>query len=298
MDWREAPSILQNLKAGTQMRGCAKAMEMQESEQVISGITIENRDYNRRNIGFWGWFMSPRGKIALPVCLLLVSLVAHAAVKKTTVRIKVLDFETRSYAAEDNGVPKNCDGINYDAYCRSTTTAQVVVTLLVQEGDETPFRIRCRTDARWSRCTPLERGASFDAKREKHGLTVYYVDDKGAVRKQLYTYVEEGDHSAQISAGGRAASSPAALPTASAPPAENAANGAQVEVKCSFTSTPPGAEVAVDGRYVGSTPSALDLSVGNHTVEVSLPGFEHWKRDLAVTSGSQLTVNAVLEKVQ
>jgi len=49
---------------------------------------------------------------------------------------------------------------------------------------------------------------------------------------------------------------------------------------------------------VGSTPSVLTLSVGNHAVEVALPGFAQWKRDLTVSTGSELTVNAVLQKVQ
>ena len=69
-------------------------------------------------------------------------------------------------------------------------------------------------------------------------------------------------------------------------------------VKCSFSSTPSGAEVTVDGRYVGSTPSVLSLIVGDHAVGVSLPGFAQWKRELTVSKGSELTVNAVLEKVQ
>ena len=67
-------------------------------------------------------------------------------------------------------------------------------------------------------------------------------------------------------------------------------------VKCSFSSTPSGAEVSVDGRYVGSTPSVLSLNVGNHAVEVSLPGFAQWKRQLTVSAGSELSVNAVLQK--
>jgi hypothetical protein len=69
-------------------------------------------------------------------------------------------------------------------------------------------------------------------------------------------------------------------------------------VKCSFSSTPNGAEITLDGKYVGSTPSAIQLSNGTHTVEISLPGFTVWKRDLTVASGSELTVNAILEKGQ
>jgi len=258
--------------------------------------------------------MSWRAKVTLSVCLLLVSVLASAATKKDTIRIKVLDSETRSNAAEDNGVPKNCDGVNYDAYCRSSTTAQVINTLLVQAGDEAPFRVSCKADTRWSRCMPLPRGESFDARKEKRGLTVYYADDKGAVRKQLYTYVEEAaGHTEEVPAGSQVppSSAPPAAPPAPAPapavprPAASApvapvapTQSGSATVKCSFSSTPNGAEITLDGKYVGSTPSAIQLSNGTHTVEISLPGFTVWKRDLTVASGSELTVNAILEKGQ
>ena len=52
--------------------------------------------------------------------LLVLSLSANAAVKNSTVQVKVLDSETRSISTGDNGVPKNCDGVNYDAYCLSS----------------------------------------------------------------------------------------------------------------------------------------------------------------------------------
>jgi hypothetical protein len=67
-------------------------------------------------------------------------------------------------------------------------------------------------------------------------------------------------------------------------------------VKCSFQSTPPGAEITIDGRFVGSTPSVVGVSAGAHVVLVTLPGFAQWKRDLTVAAESELTVNAILEK--
>ena len=57
----------------------------------------------------------------------------------------------------------------------------------MQEGDEPPFRIRCTAESKYSRCVPLPKGVTFDARREKHGIVVYYVDDKGKARSQLYT---------------------------------------------------------------------------------------------------------------
>ena len=37
----------------------------------------------------------------------------------------------------------------------------------------------------------MPKGESFEARREKHGITVYYVDDKGKARTQLYTLVND-----------------------------------------------------------------------------------------------------------
>ena len=254
---------------------------------------------------------------------MLVALWAGAVEKNDTIRITVLDSESRSITLSDDGVPKNCDAVNFDAYCHNSKTTEVTHTLLVKEGDDPPFRITCSVDTKWSRCVPLQKGQSFDARRDKRGLVVFYADDNGKLRKQLYTLVDpQAANSPPVAATKAAAPSPtpACQPSSPAPasstpkpdaaenrenpaPAANANVSANVSearegVKCSFTSTPAGAEVTVDGKYVGSTPSVLSLSAGNHAVEVSLPGFAQWKRDLTVSTGSELTVNAVLQKVQ
>jgi hypothetical protein len=69
-------------------------------------------------------------------------------------------------------------------------------------------------------------------------------------------------------------------------------------VKCNFSSTPPGAEITVDWRYVGSTPSEISLSIGTHIVVISAPGFAEWKRELTVVADSEVNVTASLQKAQ
>jgi hypothetical protein len=64
----------------------------------------------------------------------------------------------------------------------------------------------------------------------------------------------------------------------------------------SFKSDPDGADITVDGKYVGSTPSATRLTAGDHEIEIAKPGFKAWKRKMAVTTGGQVTVDAILEK--
>jgi hypothetical protein len=257
----------------------------------------------------------------LAILAVLLSAWLANATSKGTIQIKVLNSETHSVDLGGNGVPKNCDGVNFDAYCNNSKTSLLTSTLLVQAGSTPPFQVSCTIDSRWSKCTPLQKGESFDARKEKRGLVIYYVDDKGKARSELYTYLK-GETPPDLSAAGGAtspasAASGAAMesanPTSAPMPARSAAtapagsSGSSAEgttvaagrgetVKCSFASTPPGAEVTVDGRFVGSTPSVLGLATGTHVIAVSMDGYAQWKRELAVTAGSELTVNAVLEK--
>jgi len=236
---------------------------------------------------------------ALIASLGLMAVTANAVPRSEKIRIKILDAESRSVSLDDSGVPKNCDGLNYDAYCHSSQTVQVTNALLAQEDGQQPFWITCSADTKWSRCAPLATGESFDARREKHGLLVYFEDEKGKARQQLYALV------------GHAASNPALTETTeTTQPAASGAEEGKVRapsqaagvtaeaVKCRFTSVPPGADITLDGRYVGSTPSVLSLSSGVHSIAISLPGFAHWSREMTVSSDAELTVNAILEKAQ
>jgi len=261
--------------------------------------------------------MSMRRITTVQAVLLVLATLANAAPNGGTIRIKVLDSETRSMSLGGNDVPKNCDGLTYDAYCNSSRAAILTNTLLVQEDDGPPFRIACTSDSKFSRCIPLPKGESFNARREKRGITVYYEDDNGKERKQSYMLVASDAKTAtpaspaavapQPSPAPRAAapaqSSPAPAPSAtSAPvaaapsPAVAAQEAVPTNVKCNFSSTPPGAEITLDEKYVGSTPSEITVTTGTHVVAFSMPGFATWKRDLTVIPGSELTVSAILQK--
>lgn len=65
--------------------------------------------------------------------------------------------------------------------------------------------------------------------------------------------------------------------------------------KVSVGSTPEGADIEVDGNYVGSTPSTLNLQPGSHTIVITKSGYKPWQRKLLV-EGSTVNVSAELEK--
>lgn len=241
-------------------------------------------------------------KPALLAVFLLTTLFANAATKNT-IRVKVVDSATRTITTDDNGAPRNCDLSNYDAYCHGSTEGEVINVLLVQEGNAPPYRVRCVNDSKWSksRCALLPKGETFDAIKEKNGITVFYPDDNGKIQKQLYTYVAKDENGKPMAPQetGETQASPAAAGSAAESSSAASVGGSSLQpVKCSFSSTPSGADITLDGQYVGSTPSVLDVSAGKHVVAVTMPGFEQWKRDLTVSPGSELTVNAVLQKAQ
>jgi PEGA domain len=61
-------------------------------------------------------------------------------------------------------------------------------------------------------------------------------------------------------------------------------------------STPAGADISVDGAFVGNAPADLKLPPGKHTVSLTSEGFKPWTRDMTVLAGSATNLNAALEK--
>ena len=70
----------------------------------------------------------------------------------------------------------------------------------------------------------------------------------------------------------------------------------QPPAKVAIQSNPAGAEIYLDGQLVGSTPSTLELPAGNHEVSVRLSGYQDWTRNMRALSGSEINLNANLEK--
>jgi cytoskeletal protein RodZ len=73
------------------------------------------------------------------------------------------------------------------------------------------------------------------------------------------------------------------------------ANSTGTVTEVSISSTPPSADVEVDGKFVGNTPSSVSLPAGEYTVRITKKGFKAWERKLTV-SGGAANVNAELEE--
>jgi hypothetical protein len=89
-------------------------------------------------------------------------------------------------------------------------------------------------------------------------------------------------------------------PAAAQPTNLNASNRDQsapsTSAKLQIDSTPPGADIEVDGNFVGNTPSEVQVTEGDHTVDVKKAGFKAWERKMKTSAGSNIHVGAELEK--
>jgi S1-C subfamily serine protease len=63
----------------------------------------------------------------------------------------------------------------------------------------------------------------------------------------------------------------------------------------SITSNPGGAEIEVDGVFLGSTPAELPLLVGQRTIAIAKKGYKTYQRKVQVLAGSKQTISVVLE---
>ena len=73
------------------------------------------------------------------------------------------------------------------------------------------------------------------------------------------------------------------------------AAGAQTSL--TIESTPAGADIEIDGNFVGSTPSSVPVTLGNHDIAVRKKGYSTWTRHTNFNGGT-VHVNAELERVR
>lgn len=93
-----------------------------------------------------------------------------------------------------------------------------------------------------------------------------------------------------------AAKAPKAQPAVPAIQPAAASSAASTSAKIQLESDPSGADIELDGNFVGNTPSDVQVSEGDHTFTVKKTGFKDWERKMKVSGGSSIHLNAALQK--
>lgn len=81
--------------------------------------------------------------------------------------------------------------------------------------------------------------------------------------------------------------------TAVAPVNPTTSSASAVTIK----SVPDGGEISVDDKFIGTTPSTIQLAPGEHKISVSKSGFKTWERVVTINANGSINLNAELEKL-
>jgi hypothetical protein len=84
--------------------------------------------------------------------------------------------------------------------------------------------------------------------------------------------------------------------TASNPPTPSGDSSATGLSTVLVKSTPDGAEITIDGKFMGTTPSTLNLPAGEHTIKIGKGDYKEWNRTVTLSAGSNIKIDATLEK--
>ncbi len=140
---------------------------------------------------------------------------------------------------------------------------------------ESSDKIRANAKGTWSQCPAFGIGT-------KYALTVRSTSDARLEGTA-------GGKPSKLEYLGSAALSAAKVESAPSPQAQ-ATSGSLQQARVHITSSPNGAEIYIDGKFFGNTPSDVTLAAGAHIVKVTIGGKE-WLRSVQITSG-EITVHA------
>lgn len=176
---------------------------------------------------------------------------------------------------------------NYSGTSHTTTSGHSIAVYrvydnLVIEGEDAVYITSERLRWRWS------KGAHVAV----NGTVKYYVDGW----KLHLLDDDQKEHSIEIL---KTVLKPLSPAKAAAEPPQPVALPipATVPSQASLTidSSPSGADIEVDGAFVGSTPSTISVASGQHEIAVRKKGFAVWSRTLNVTGGT-VHLNAELDR--
>jgi PEGA domain len=63
-------------------------------------------------------------------------------------------------------------------------------------------------------------------------------------------------------------------------------------------STPEGADITIDGKFFGDTPTTARLRAGDYAIVIAKAGYKPWRRTVTLTEGGTVTLDADLEGTQ
>src|SRR5205085_7760088 len=74
--------------------------------------------------------------------------------------------------------------------------------------------------------------------------------------------------------------------TAAQPSSSTSSAPSNAITELQVSSTPDGADIGIDGDFVGNTPSTVSVAAGEHTITIRLSGYQTWERKIKTSGGA------------
>jgi PEGA domain len=187
-------------------------------------------------------------------------------------------------------------------------------TALVVETNGLAYVISCRIPLIAISCKKLDSGSVVEGRVDKGLLAI--ADGDKVRRYQILTSANVGPlplsqpPPSKSPAQARSEPPPAAITA----PSSNSPNNKKAESQqaersndpsaacmsptgacITFVSEPQGADIYVDGKFMGNTPSMIVLAAGSHELRIEAENFAPWNRPLEASAGSKVTIRAALQ---
>jgi hypothetical protein len=184
-----------------------------------------------------------------------------------------------------NGTTSNDCSTSYTPPSTQNIDVQKPVVYILAESANSQMVLACVRNVRWSQCHALTPGP-FLARLNGGHFEVEGTSGKGKEEWVRFDVVRQTALATQQTQAVPVRSTETISSTSPTAPPTNA----ELEV----ASTPAGAEIQLDGSFVGSTPSTIDVAAGDHTIAMNKHGYQPWQREIKV-NGGKISVAAELE---
>lgn len=258
-----------------------------------------------------GFLMKRCAPIFLPFCFLFA--VAPLAAKDSQSRFDTIIVK---HFVNANGTNQSQEFINYFSdSLRAGLEKSKITNQATGEGVTVADAVAANSLLIEGKFTDFDKGGGFKIGKLSLEINIYRISDHALVKtmttqaafkpspfnKDKNVAEFTGNQTAylikqalkNISLSSIAPAPPSAAPT---PSSGIAQAGPEAVASVQFSSDPSGAEITVDGNYVGSTPSLIKLRPGTHSVKIAKNSYAPWVRSINTEAGESRNIAADLEK--
>lgn len=192
----------------------------------------------------------------------------------------VTDTETHENPVSGTITDQDGDTADIDATVKTTTTSSTAVPYSFDYGIYTLTVEKPQKDGTYLALRRFQQKGIYE--------TLYGIPLGGKGHHPFHAVIEEAAE--WVSKGGLTdalgVDGPTSMPanepqTQPAAVASMRSNAAYLDI----SSTPIGAEIEIDGAFVGNTPASIEVTPGDHSISISKKGFKTWERAIDSMSG-------------